>query len=275
MRRRTFLASLSALAGTKAVQSERSRLRVLVITGQTDLPYHDWTKTTPFLKRVLESTGRFEVTVLDAPKTLSASMLAPYQAVILNYNGPRWGAEPEKALEDFLRAGGGMVAFHGVSYGAFLGMEQDAKGRFQWSTKPDAEWKAYKEMIGTTWEPANIGHSARHEFRVKFADPDHPITRGLGPDYLIDDELYHKMAHMPGIRVIMTAYSDPAKRGTGKDEPIAWTVSFGKGRVFHTTNGHDLRAINTWGFLTTFARALEWVATGDVTLTGRIDPIMQ
>ena len=103
MRRRTFLASLTALAGTTAVQSERSRLRVLVITGQTDLPYHDWTKTTPFLRRVLESTGRFEVTVLDDPKTLSPSLLAPYQAVILNYNGPRWGAGPEKALEDLGR----------------------------------------------------------------------------------------------------------------------------------------------------------------------------
>ena len=42
-------------------------------------------------------------------------------------------------------------------------------------------------------------------------------------------------------------------------------LSYGKGRVFHTTLGHDPEAIRCVGFVTTFARGVEWAATGKVT----------
>jgi uncharacterized protein len=43
------------------------------------------------------------------------------------------------------------------------------------------------------------------------------------------------------------------------------TVKFGKGRVFHTTLGHDVAAMSCVGFITTFDRGAEWAATGKVT----------
>jgi type 1 glutamine amidotransferase len=42
-------------------------------------------------------------------------------------------------------------------------------------------------------------------------------------------------------------------------------LTYGKGRVFHTTLGHDAEAIRCIGFITTFARGVEWAATGWVT----------
>jgi len=65
--------------------------------------------------------------------------------------------------------------------------------------------------------------------------------------------------------VLSTAYSDPANRGTGHDEPILMVISYGKGRIFHTTMGHDLAALNCVGFITTYQRGTEWAATGKVT----------
>ena len=47
---------------------------------------------------------------------------------------------------------------------------------------------------------------------------------------------------------------------------MIWTVSYGKGRVFHTPMGHDVNAMRCVGFATTLLRGTEWAATGKVTL---------
>jgi len=80
------------------------------------------------------------------------------------------------------------------------------------------------------------------------------------------DELYSRMRG-PGenMKVLGTAFSDPQNHGTGYDEPMLMVLTYGKGRVFHTTLGHDAEAIRCVGFITTFARGVEWAATGRVT----------
>jgi type 1 glutamine amidotransferase len=42
-------------------------------------------------------------------------------------------------------------------------------------------------------------------------------------------------------------------------------LKFGKGRIFHTTLGHDLAGLNCVGFIATYQRGTEWAATGKVT----------
>jgi hypothetical protein len=80
------------------------------------------------------------------------------------------------------------------------------------------------------------------------------------------DELYAALRG-PGqqMTVLATAHSDPTNHGTGRDEPSLVIVRYGKGRVFHTMMGHDVAALSCVGFLTTFQRGTEWVATGRVT----------
>jgi hypothetical protein len=43
------------------------------------------------------------------------------------------------------------------------------------------------------------------------------------------------------------------------------TLSYGKGRVFHTAMGHDINALSCVGFIVTLQRGTEWAATGKVT----------
>jgi type 1 glutamine amidotransferase len=42
-------------------------------------------------------------------------------------------------------------------------------------------------------------------------------------------------------------------------------TTYGKGRIFHTTLGHDINGMSCVGFVTTFQRGTEWAATGEVT----------
>ena len=81
-----------------------------------------------------------------------------------------------------------------------------------------------------------------------------------------NDELYGLMRG-PGknMTILATAHSDPNNRGTGNEEPMLMVLSFGKGKIFHTTLGHDPVALSCIGFITTFQRGTEWAATGKVT----------
>ena len=241
---------------------------VLIISGRNN---HDWRTTTPFLRQVLNASGRFEVRVVEEPAGMTAATLAPYRALVLDYNGPRWGAAAESAVEEFVRSGKGLVVVHGASY-AFG--EREVLGDYQRRTGlREKPWPAFAKMTGAYWtETPRSGHAPRHIFKVKFTG-DHPITRGMGEGFEISDELYHLLRLSPDMRVLARAFDDPAIGGTGKEEPVLWTLDYGKGRVFHTILGHDVAAMMEPGFSVTFARGTEWAATGEVTLPPKPRPL--
>lgn len=242
-------------------------IRVLILTGESDTQYHDWRATTAFLRDLLEKTGRFEVRVLEEPRGLTAATLAASDVLLLNYNGPRWGVVSEAAVEQFVRAGKGFVSLHGVSYGPLAGTIPKPGGG--WAIEKG--WPAYPDLIGASWAASNIGHAVRHAFNVQVAS-DHPITRGMARSFPVNDELYHKLDLRPAAKVLLKAHSDPARRGTGREEPLAWALPFGKGRVFYTSLGHDCNALYQPQVMAVLARAAEWAATGEVTLPPAIDP---
>jgi type 1 glutamine amidotransferase len=98
-------------------------------------------------------------------------------------------------------------------------------------------------------------------------DKTHPITKDL-PDFWMHskDECYSTLRG-PGenMTILATAADTPELKEKGRNEPMLMVISYGKGRVFHTTLGHDTEAFEGVGFITTFLRGSEWAATGKVT----------
>jgi type 1 glutamine amidotransferase len=66
-----------------------------------------------------------------------------------------------------------------------------------------------------------------------------------------------------GNTVLATAYSDKSKeKGTGLDEPVIWVNSYGKGRVYENSMGHNLEAMSDPQFQEWLRRGVIWAGNG-------------
>ena len=82
---------------------------------------------------------------------------------------------------------------------------------------------------------------------MKIVQPQHPITRGMH-DFQADDELYICLAGNLPVEMLATVRS----KVTHKDEPMAFVFPYGKGRVFHSPLGHDVKAFEMPGVATLY-----------------------
>lgn len=231
------------------------KLHALIITGQNA---HDWRGTTPTLKQTLEETGKFDVRVVEEFRDAGPGTLAPYDLVVMNHSGRRiWGERTEKAVEDWLRPGKGMVIYHFALAGF-------------------TDWTEFEKMSGANWRTGNGDHSPRHDWTVDIQDREHPITKGLKSFPVVKEELYAALRWQPEgtYHVLATAWDDHSLYngrsghpipGAGATQNILWTTQYGQGRVFVTTLGHDAENVKSEYFKVTFARGAEWATTGKVT----------
>jgi type 1 glutamine amidotransferase len=238
-------------------------LRVLILSGRNG---HDWRTTTPWLRKLLDDAGRFDVRVTEEPHALDAEALGVYDALVVDYCGPRWSGATEKAVESFVAGGKGMVVVHGAIYG-FSGFEVTGDGHVGAGVK-EPVWTEFGKMVGGRWtaRPPKQFHGQRHSFAVKILRPDHPIVQGMKETFTATDELYHGIDFLPETQILAAAYDAPEQGGTGKQEPMLTAREYGKGRVFYTALGHETPAMQEAGFIATFVRGVEWAASGKVTL---------
>lgn len=253
----TLLAVIFSFGSLLAQTPSAPKIKVLILTGVNN---HKWEETTPALRKILEMTGRFEVRVNEEVRGNGPETFAPYDVLLLNYNdmkhsaGPWWDDRARQAMLDFVRNGKGLVSYH-ASNNAFWG------------------WDEFDKLVGGTWRDT-AGHAPKHTYTVKIVDPNNPITKDMPASFTeTSDELYHGLSLQPNIYILATAYDDPHNCGrngkgcgTGKDEPLIWTLKYGAGRVFQTALGHDVEAMRSPGFAATLVRGTEWAATGEVTI---------
>jgi type 1 glutamine amidotransferase len=249
--------------------------KALIVTGQNG---HDWKGTTPVLKKLLEETGLFSVDVATSPeKGQDMSGFKPkfsdYDLVVSNYQGDAWPEETKTAFVDYVKNGGGVVIYHFAlaafpdwkEYNEIIGL--GGWGKRDESAGPMLRLRDGKFVPDTSDKRAGGGHGPSQEFQIVVRDPNHPITKGL-PEKLmhVSDELYGWLrGPAKNLHVLASAFAPKDKGGSDEHEPLLFTISYGKGRVYQNALGHTPKELQSVAFIVTFQRGAEWAATGEVT----------
>ena len=184
------------------------------------------------LKQALGPRG-YNLTFIEDLSQVTRERLDRYDSLIVYANH-----EQDKVPADILgwvKDGGGLVALH------------SACGCFH----PSPEWFA---LVGGKFK----SHEG-HEFSPETVDKDHPITRGL-PELKAWDETYVHQ-DLSGDRHLLQV-RPPLNAGEDKPEPWTWTRTEGKGRVFYTASGHDMKVWDQTAYQVLVARAITW-SVGD------------
>ncbi len=285
-----------------AFSGEAKKIKVLIVDGQNN---HDvWPKSTIMMKQYLEETGLFTVDIdrtaytwkaerekaflplagvgetQDLPEPKTDPNFAPkfkkYDVVVSNFGwkAADWPESTQKALEDFMKAGGGFVSVHAadnsfpdwLEYNKMIGLggwgdRNEKNGPYVYYTN--------KGELKRDDSPGSAGsHGPQHIVPITVRVPDHPITKGMPEVWLsAKDECYAKLRG-PGENMIILATGKDmsGKAPTDRHEPMLMVLTYGNGRIFHTTLGHDDYSCESVGFIVSFLRGVEWAATGKVTI---------
>ena len=271
----TGVALLSVIFCTNA----KKPIHGVIITGQNN---HNWPVSHQAIKMTLENSGLFSLDVAVSPKqgedmSSFAVDFSKYRLVVLDYNGDSWSADMNASFMDYVNDGGGVVVYHAADNAFTVWQEYNemiALGGWGGRNETSGPYLYWKDgALQADDSPGNGGsHGFRHEYLLNCRTASHPITKGLPARWKhASDELYDRMRGPGGIKdLLYTAYSSPEQRGSGREEPLVFTVKHGKGRVFHIMLGHcgdtleDNPAMQCAGFQTLLLRGSEWCVTGKV-----------
>ena len=187
------------------------------------------------MKRLGEKTGLFHVTHSEDPASFEADSLAKYDAVfMLNTTGEAFAAG-DQAVEE--RRKGNLLAFVNSGKG-LIGVHS--------ATDTYKDWKEYNEMMGGAF----VGHpwGSGETVRVQNLDPKHPVNASFkGEGLTLQDEIYKfraDTASPAGRHMLLALDANGTDLAKDKDDPrklypIAWIDTWGQGRVFYCSLGHN------------------------------------
>jgi len=205
-----------------AFSAEAKKIKVLIVDGQNN--HEVWPKSTIMMKQYLEETGLFVVDIdrtcftwmaerekaflplagvgetqnLKEPKTDPdfSPKFKKYNVVISNFGwkAADWPVSTQKALEDFMKSGGGFVSVHAadnsfpdwLEYNKMIGL-----GGWGDRTEKNGPYVYYTNEgeLKRDETPGNAGaHGPQHIIQITVRVPDHPIPKGLTADALPQKE---------------------------------------------------------------------------------------
>jgi len=149
-----------------------------------------------------------------------------------------------QAMFDSVRAGGGFVGVHSATD--------------TWYAVPE-----YRDLVGGIFD----GHPWHQRVRILVEDRAHPATRSLGDSLELNDEIYQFRGwSRPEVHVLLRLDPRSVDVGRGKrsdgDYALAWSKSYGRGRVIYTSLGHEPAVWADSRFQSHLLGAIQWALGG-------------
>lgn len=261
---------------------KQKKIPVLIIDGFSN---HNWELNTEYLQKILESTGKFKVSVSTCPNQKENKTewenwnpnFKEYPVIIQTCNNVfkedslQWPNHVKNSFEKYVAEGGGIYMYHAAT-NAFKG------------------WSAYNKMIALGWrnkdfgeaviindkealdiipkgEGENTGHGARTDALITRMG-NHSIHTGMPKKWIgADVEIYRYGRGTTENLEVLSYAKDPK---TELNFPMEWTVKYGKGKVYSSTYGHLWKnqewppSMRCAAFQQTMVRALQWLSGNEI-----------
>jgi sugar phosphate isomerase/epimerase/type 1 glutamine amidotransferase len=226
--------------------------------------------------RMGERTGAFTTLVSRDPAVFAREHLEQFDAVCLNNTVGNLFTDPalRRNLIEFVLGGGGLLGIHGTTV-AFTDFPQGAR----------ETWPEFGRMLGAR----GAAHLAQDErAAIQLDSPDHPLNRpfgGQGFEHVSEFFRVHGPYSRDRLHVLFsidTARTELPPPGTrpgvereDQDYALAWTRSYGRGRVVYCTIGHSPEDFLTPKILEFYLGALQFIMgdlDGTTTPSHRLTP---
>ena len=192
---------------------------------------HDWKGCSEAIINALSQRDEFEITKVEEDlDALVAPHLDPYDLIVFYYTIGEITDAQKNGLLNYIASGKGYVGVH------------SAADSFR-------ECPEYRAMVGGYF----VTHPRYRDYQVSIVDAEHPITEDLD-ETMVTDEQYI-LDYDPRNHVLASALWQ------GDAMPVAWTKSWGDGRVFYLALGHDANACQHEIFGTLLQRGALWAGT--------------
>jgi hypothetical protein len=150
--------------------------------------------------------------------------------------------EQGKAIRQFVESGGSAWFFHNASY--ISGANAD-----------------FRHVEGALF----TGHTAFRPYKMKIANRDHPITRGVN-DFVVTEEQHYLLFDKDTKSVLVRSLNEEgleyttAKYGNqGASCEACWAYDYGKGRVCFMAPGHTIASFWNPEYVKLQKNALKWL----------------
>lgn len=157
--------------------------------------------------------------------------------VILNTTGNIYGADQKKALQKYVRKGGGVVAIHAA-------------------TDTEIDWKWYVDMVGGAFK----SHPQQQTATVNIVNRDFKAMQHFGETWLHFDEWYNFKDPVNPKAVVLAKVDESTYKGgeMGENHPVVWYQDYEGGKIFTTILGHTKESYVNADFVMMIKEAVIW-----------------
>ncbi len=222
--RLAIAAALCVALAASPSHAQRVPARILYVTHSAGYRHDVIATSVAVLEQLGERSAAFRITATEDVSALTAENLRHYAAVMFFTTGELPLNDAQKAaLLAFVRSGRAFLGVHSATDTFYM-------------------WPEYGKLVGGYFNE----HPWHQKVTVDVADPTSPLVGFLAPSFAVDDEIYQiRDLDAKTSRILLRL--DPASVDLHVPNvhpqdygwPLAWTRSYGRGRVFYTALGHE------------------------------------
>ncbi len=206
-----------------------------VVSGHPSIPCGNYA-----IELMGSRTGAYETTISNDIGMFRPEKISQFDAICFNNTVGVLFDDPElrQSLLDFVRNGGGFVGIHA------------AAATFVQYPIYD-QWPAFGQMLGA-YEDGGHPWGPEETITIRVEDPSHPLNGAFGGrGFEIRDEVFQFRHGYSRDKLRILLSIDPENTDMGpsrrllperradKDFAMSWVRSYGQGRVFYTSFGHN------------------------------------